>query len=130
MMNIRALLTFAAVLIAPITIAEELAGFWKHAEEPAWIEITIDEEVGKGVVVRNDIYPERVGREILKDLRADDKQEGLWLGQVYAEKLGEYKDARISLPGSGLMELKVKVGFMSRTLEWVRVDSVPANSED
>ena len=130
MMNIRALLAIAAVLMAPITMAEELAGFWKHAEEPGWIEITIDEEVGKGVVVRNEIYPERVGREILRDLRADDKQEGLWRGQVYAEKLGEYRDAEISLPGSGQMEIKVKVGFMSRTVEWVRVDSVPANDED
>jgi hypothetical protein len=24
----------------------------------------------------------------------------------------------------------VKVGFMSRTVEWVRVDSVPENDED
>ena len=130
MMNIRALLTFAAVIMAPITIAQELAGFWKHSEEPGWIEITIDQEVGKGVVVRNEIYPERVGREILKDLRADDKQEGLWRGQVFAEKLGEYKDAEISLPEAGQMEIKVKVGFISRSVEWIRVDSVPVNGED
>lgn len=127
MMNIRALLAFVAVLVAPFTMAEELAGFWKHAEEPGWIKITVDQAVGKGVVVHNETYPERVGREILKDLRADDKQEGLWRGQVYAERLGEYKDAEISLPGSGQMEIKVNVGFMSRTVEWVRVDRVPAS---
>ena len=80
---------------------------------------------GKGTVMRNDKYPERVGREILKDLQADDAKESLWRGQIYAERLGEYKDAEISLPEPGRMEIKVKVGFMSRTVEWVRVDKIP-----
>lgn len=127
-MNIRASLACAALLMAPLAMAEGIAGFWKHAEEPGWIEISITEEMGKGVVVRNDVFPERVGREILKDLRADDNQQGLWRGQIYAEKLGEYKDAEISLSGSGEMKIKVKVGFMSRTVDWIRVDEVPENS--
>lgn len=126
-MNIRALLACAALLMAPLAMAEDIAGFWKHAEEPGWIEITTTGELGKGVVVRNDVYAERVGREILKDLRADDKQRGLWRGQIYAEKLGEYKDAQINLSGSGEMEIKIKVGFISRTVDWVRVDEVPEN---
>lgn len=124
-MKIRIPLTFIALLMAPIVMAKDIAGFWKHAEEPGWIEISVEDGVGKGVVVRNDVYPERVGRELLKDLRADANKENLWRGQVYAEKLGEYKDAEISLPESGQMEIKVKVGFMSRTLDWVRVDRVP-----
>jgi len=129
-MNIRASLACAALFMAPLAMAEDIAGFWKHAEEPGWIEITTAEELGKGVVVRNDVYPERVGREILKDLRADDKQQGLWRGQIYAEKLGEYKDAEINLSGSGEMEITVKVGFMSRTVDWVRVDEVPEKSSN
>ena len=124
-MKIRIPLTFIALLMAPMVMAKDIAGFWKHAEEPGWIEISVEDGVGKGVVVRNDVYPERVGRELLKDLRADANKENLWRGQVYAEKLGEYKDAEISLPESGQMEIKVKVGFMSRTLDWVRVDRVP-----
>ena len=124
-MNIRATLVCTALLMAPLAMAEDIAGFWKHAEEPGWIEITTGEEMGRGFVVRNDIYPERVGREILKDLRADDKQQGLWRGQIYAEKLGEYKDAEISLSGADEMKIKVKVGFMSRTVDWVRVNEMP-----
>ncbi|MBT8075790.1 MAG: DUF2147 domain-containing protein, partial [Gammaproteobacteria bacterium] len=125
-MNIRIPFMFITLLMAPIVMAEDIAGFWKHAEEPGWIEVRVEDGVGKGVVVRNDVYPERVGRELLKNLRADAKKQDLWRGQVYAEKLGEYKDAEISLPESGQMEIKVKVGFMSRTLDWVRVDRVPA----
>ncbi len=127
MMITRVMLMLATLLVAPLAAAEDIGGFWKHAEEPGWIEVRLDE--GKGTVLRNDKYPERVGREILKDLRADDSEEGLWLGQVYAERFGEYKDAEITLPESGRMEIKVKVGFISRTVEWQRVDEVPAGPE-
>jgi hypothetical protein len=122
-MSIKVILTLAALLAAPLAAAGDINGFWKHAEEPGWIEISLDE--GKGTVVRNDKFPERVGREIVKDLVADEATADLWHAQVYAERLGEYRDAEISLPAHDRMQFKVKVGFISRTIEWVRVDSVP-----
>ena len=115
----------AAFLAVPCAFAGDISGFWKHAEEPGWIEINLDE--GKGTVVRNDKFPDRVGREILKDLKVDGSEQGLWTGQIYAEKLGEYKDAEITLAEPDLMTIKVKVGFISRTVEWRRVEAVPAN---
>jgi hypothetical protein len=121
---IRCALILVAMLATPLAFAEDISGFWKHSEEPGWIEISLDE--GKGTVIRNDKFPERVGREILKDLRADDSEQGLWLGQVYAERLGEYKDAKITLPEPDRMEIKVKLGFISRSVEWMRVAEVPA----
>ena len=86
-------------------------------------------EKGKGTVVRNDKFPERVGREILKDLVTEDLEQGLWRGQIYAERLGEYRDAEITLAEPDRMSIKVKVGFMSRTVEWQRVEAVPAQPE-
>ena len=74
---IRCVLILVAMLATPLAFAEDISGFWKHSEEPGWIEISLDE--GKGTVIRNDKFPERVGREILKDLRADDSEQGLWL---------------------------------------------------
>ncbi len=121
---IRTTLVLLATLVVPPAFADDISGFWKHAEEPGWIEINLEE--GKGTVVRNDKFPERVGREILKDLVADSGEEGVWRGQVYAEKLGEYKDAEIRLPEPDLMQIKVKVGFINRTVEWRRVTEVPA----
>jgi hypothetical protein len=118
------LFVVTAFLAAPWSFAGDISGFWKHADEPGWIEINLEE--ARGMVVRNDKFPERVGREIVKDLKADDSERNLWRGQVYAEKLGEYKKAEISLPQPDRMAFKVKVGFMSRTIEWVRVDKVPA----
>ena len=123
-MMIRNAFLLFALLAAPLASADDISGFWKHAEEPGWIEISLEQ--GNGKVVRNDKFPERVGREILKDLTKDDSEAGLWNGQIFADKLGEYKDAEITLTEADRMEIKVKVGFMSRTVEWQRVEEVPA----
>ena len=48
------------------------------------------------------------------------------VGEVYAARLGEYKDATLTLEGDDLLRFKVKVGFMSRTVLWRRVASMPA----
>ncbi|MEP4146988.1 MAG: DUF2147 domain-containing protein [Halioglobus sp.] len=121
---IRIILSIAVLLVAQLAAANDISGFWKHADEPGWIEIRLDD--GKGTVVRNDKFPERAGREILKGLAADDAEAETWRGQIYVEKLGEYKDAEITLADPERMKIKVKVGFMSRTLEWQRVEEVPA----
>jgi hypothetical protein len=57
-----------------------------------------------------------VGRILLKDVVSDEKKPGRWCGRVYAERLQEYKDAEITLPEPDRMQIKVKVGFESRTV--------------
>jgi uncharacterized protein (DUF2147 family) len=118
----RALLV-CALLFTPMTFSADISGIWKHEKNPAWIEIRLEE--GSGTVVRNDKYPDRVGRKILNDLGADKSRQDLWHGVIYVEKLGEYKDVEVSLPEAERMLIKGKVGFMSRTVEWVRVDGIP-----
>ena len=61
----------------------------------------------------------------MKGLKADDSEENLWHCEIYAERLGEYREAEISLPEPGRMEFEIKVGFMSRRIEWVRAEEVP-----
>ena len=119
----KAVMALLILLAASSVNAADISGTWKHVDEPGWIEI--DLETGVGTVMRNDKFPERVGRKILKDLQADKKKQNLWRGQVYAERAGEYKKAEVSLTEDDLMKITVKVGFMSRTLEWKRVESVP-----
>ena len=123
-MKIRIILLMSVLLATSQAFAADISGFWKSVDAPGWIEIKLAQ--GKGFVVRNDKFPERVGREILKDLKADDSEQGLWTGQIYAERAGEYKDAELTLAEADRMEIKVKVGFISRTLEWQRVEEVPA----
>jgi uncharacterized protein (DUF2147 family) len=118
----RALLV-CALLFTPMTFSADISGIWKHEKNPAWIKIGLEE--GSGTVVRNDKYPDRVGRKILNDLEPDKSRQDLWHGVIYVEKLGEYKDVEVSLPEADRMLIKGKVGFMSRTVEWVRVDGIP-----
>ena len=122
-MIIRRALLLCALLFTPLAFSADISGTWKHAKNPAWIEIRLEE--GSGTVVRNDKFPDRVGRKVLKDLQAEKSKQGLWHGLIYAEKLGEYKDVEVSLPEADRMLFKGKVGFMSRTVEWVRVDKIP-----
>ena len=122
-MIIRRALLLGALLFTPVAFSADISGTWKHAKNAAWIEIRLEE--GGGTVVRNDKFPDRVGRKILKDLEADKSEQGLWHGLIYAEKLGEYKDVEVSLPEADRMLFTGKVGFMSRTVEWVRIDKIP-----
>ena len=120
LMIIRRGLLLCALLFTPVAFSTDISGTWKHAQNPAWIEIRLEE--GSATVVRNDKFPDRVGHKILKDLQADKSRQGLWHGLIYAEKLGEYKDVEVSLPEADRMLFTGKVGFMSRTVEWVRVN--------
>ena len=112
--------------LANPALAGDIQGFWKHEKQPGWIEIRVADGVGTGTVVRNDVYPERVGRKILKDLVADGTGGDAWQGQVYAERRGEYRDVKVILLQADQLHMKVKMGFLSRTLKWVRVDGVTA----
>ena len=113
------------MLSSAMVTADDLTGIWQHESEPVWIQIDANETVGR--VQRNDNKPEAVGFEMIKDLVQTENDEARWTGQVYAAKLGEFKSAEIDLVSEDVMRFKVKVGFISRSVEWQRVDEVPAD---
>ena len=106
---------------------DELAGYWQHESDPVWIEM--QPAAGQGVMVRNDIRPDRLGFLVVTDLEAsDDPNE--WSAQVFAARLGEYRKAEITLAADGRMVFTVKVGFVRRSVEWRRVSEVPPAPND
>ena len=116
---------FIAVLLSVASIVRAdagIAGFWQHEKEPVWIEMRPDSAVG--VVVRNDNRRDRVEFQVVTELTATDKH-NVWAAQVYAAQLQEYRNARITLESEDLMSFTVKVGFITRTVEWQRVSEVP-----
>jgi hypothetical protein len=121
------LLLLSAMVTMPGNAETELAGYWQHESEPVWIEIQPD--TGQGVMVRNDNQPDRVGFLVVTDLEAsDDPNE--WSAQVFAARLGEYRQADIALTADDRMVFTVKVGFMRRSVEWQRVSEVPPATDD
>jgi len=113
----------ALLFVATMARADaDISGFWQHEKEPVWIEMRPDS--ADAVVVRNDNRPDRVGFHVVTDLAATDEP-NIWTAQVYAAQLQEYRNARVTLEGADLMAFTVKVGFISRTVEWRRVAEVP-----
>ena len=116
------LLMLSAMFALPGHAENELAGYWQHESEPVWVEM--QPETGQGVMLRNDNRPDRVGFLVVTDLEASDEPNE-WSAQVFAARLGEYRNADITLSADGRMVFTVKVGFMRRSVEWQRVSEVP-----
>ena len=121
------LLMLSAMFALPGHAENELAGYWQHESEPVWIEM--QPETGQGVMLRNDNRPDRVGFLVVTDLEASDEPNE-WSAQVFAARLGEYREAAITLSSDGRMVFTVKVGFMRRSVEWQRVSEVPPATDD
>ena len=121
------LLMLSAIFALPGHAENELAGYWQHESEPVWIEM--QPETGQGVMLRNDNRPDRVGFLVVTDLEASDEPNE-WSAQVFAARLGEYRQAEITLTTDDRMVFTVKVGFMRRSVEWQRVSEVPPATDD
>lgn len=118
---LRSLVFILATLFVHTASAAELAGLWKNDNNPVWMEITVSEDaVATGTLTRNEQNPAAVGRVILKSLVADREADHLWRGQVFAARLGEFRDAQVQVVDGQRLEITVKVGFMSRTVGWTK----------
>ncbi len=121
----RVMLSSILWLLASTVSAFELKGLWKNAENPLWIKIVETEGELTGVVVRNDKRPETVGRVMLKDVSPKAGEVGVWSGQIFVARAGEFKRGSISAIDKSTMEFRVKVGFISGSVDWLRVQNVP-----
>ena len=121
------LLMLSAMVTMPGNAENQLAGYWQHESDPVWIEM--QPEARQGVMIRNDIRPDRLGFLVVTDLEAsDDPNE--WSAQVFAARLGEYRKAEITLAADDRMVFTVKVGFVRRSVKWRRVSEVPPAPND
>lgn len=120
------LLLLSSVLLISGANADEtpsLDGFWQHPDDPVWIEVNV--ATGTGVAMRNDDQPETVGFHVVRGLVAGDKADS-WKGEVFVPRLDNYKNVSITLPDEQTLKMTVKFGFIRRSVEWSRVDSIPA----
>ena len=119
---LKATLPLTLLLISSLCSAEGISGIWQHPKDPVWIEVTAT--AGRGLAVRNDSDPSSIGFAVLKEVTVGD-QKGRWTGQVFVPQLGDYKRVELSLPTADTLKMKVKIGFLRRSLEWARVPEVP-----
>ena len=123
---LKAIFPLTLLLVASLCSAEGISGFWQHPKDPVWIEVT--STAGNGLAVRNDNDPSSIGFAVLKEVTVGE-QKGRWTGQVFVPQLGSYKRVELSLPTADTLKMKVKIGFLTRSLEWARVSEVPEAPE-
>lgn len=119
---LKSVVATAFLFVCNIGTASDLSGFWQHPKDPVWLDV--NEALGSGIAVRNDDDPSSIGFAVLKGVVAGPKQ-GQWSGQVYVPQLGDYKRVIVTLPDANTLKMKVKIGFISRSVEWTKVASVP-----
>ena len=125
-MMLKAIFPLTLLLVSSLCSAEGISGFWQHPKDPVWIEVT--STAGNGLAVRNDNDPSSIGFAVLKEVTVGE-QKGRWTGQVFVPQLGSYKRVELSLPTADTLKMKVKIGFLTRSLEWTRVSVVPEAPE-
>ena len=93
-------------------------GTWDTGEDNTIIEIS--ESAGKivGKIKSSDNPKATIGKVMVKDLKKNGTK---WEGKIYAAKRQDWYDAVLT-PKGNILEIKISVGFMSKTVEWKRID--------
>jgi uncharacterized protein (DUF2147 family) len=98
--------------------ADAIVGDWQPTDMD--VDIRIFPKDGKyvGGVVKA-ANPALVNSEMLREIQFD-QASGMWRGEVFALKRGEFVPMTIKITANGF-EMVAGSGFMSKTVEWVRV---------
>ena len=103
--------------LSTMNAQNSITGVWNTGQDNTKIEITENNDVFIGKVLSSDNAKAKIGNQILKDVKFSN---GKGKGKLFAPKKGKWYDATIKEKGEQL-EITIKVGFMSKTLEWQKV---------
>lgn len=93
-----------------------LAGEYIIGEQNTIVKIVEQDNVYSGKVIASESPKAKIGNLMVKELK---QTKGKWKGKVYAPRRKKWIDAEFT-PKENSLEIKVKVGFMSKTMEWKR----------
>ncbi len=119
-MTPKLFLRFFLVLLSVLpssALADNLDGLWQVADQPVQVKIHQAEAALHGTV-HSAKNAQAIGKVLLKDFK---EKEGVWWGMIYVARFGEFKKASLTALNENTLEITVKVGFMSRSVQWQRV---------
>ena len=97
-----------------------LQGQWKLSDKPVWIEISFVQNGGAGQIYRNDKKPSAVGQLLFSEISQNDNKN--WEGLIYVPQLGRNHPMVLELTNPQLIEVKVRVGLVKRTIRLNKLD--------
>ena len=102
--------------------ADAILGDWKPADMDVAIRIFNAKGQYVGGVIKA-ANPAMINTEMLRGIEYDPASE-IWRGEIFALKRGEFVPMTIRMTNAGF-EMVAGSGFMSKTIEWVRVPVEP-----
>lgn len=98
--------------------ADAIVGDWRPADMHAEVRIFPANGQYLGGIVKAD-NQEMVNKEMMRSITFDPAT-NTWKGEVFAFKMGQFVPMSIKMTPTGF-EMVAGSGFMSKTVEWVRV---------
>jgi len=114
-----------SLLGSALVAQTDLTGTWDTGKDSTLVKIFEKEGVHFGEIVSSDNPKAEIGKQLIKDLKNED---GEWKGKLYAAKKQKWVDAVMKLE-DGDLKITVKQGFMKKTIEWKKVESVTEDKE-
>jgi hypothetical protein len=99
----------------------KLEGQWKMSDKPIWVEISFTEEVGQGQIIRHENDPLAFGKLLLSNI-VKDSDKNFWNGFIYVPQLSRIHPMKLSHIDSQEINIRVKVGFIKKTVILNRVN--------
>jgi uncharacterized protein (DUF2147 family) len=99
----------------------KLEGQWKMSDKPIWVDISFTEEVGQGQIIRHENDPLAVGKLLLSNI-VKDSDKNFWNGFIYVPQLSRIHPMKLSHIDSQEINIRVKVGFIKKTVILNRVN--------
>lgn len=118
----KALAIACIVLLSTTANANELIGYWQHESQPVTVEILQQDGETIGIIRQQTERPEVIGRTLYQQL-AYSEQDELWRGQIYVFRMKEFRDVSLKMLSGQAFKMTVKVGFMSRSFTWHKVEA-------
>ena len=103
----------------------DLTGKWHTGKENTLVKIYETKGEYFGEIVSSDNPKVQIGKKIVKDLK---NKKGKWKGKLFAVKKQEWVDAEFK-PKNDILEITVKVGFFTKTVEWNKVKTEMEDNE-
>jgi hypothetical protein len=99
----------------------KLEGQWKMSDKPIWVDISFTEEVGQGQIIRHENDPSAVGKLLLSSI-VNNSVKNFWNGFIYVPQLSRIHPMKLSHIDSQEINIRVKVGFIKKTVILYRVN--------
>jgi uncharacterized protein (DUF2147 family) len=94
----------------------DVVGEWVVGKQNTLVEIEQHDDIYTGKIISSDNTKVKIGKLMVKELK---KVKGKWKGKVYSPKRKEWYDAEF-IPKENMLNIKIKVGFFSKTIEWIK----------